>query len=177
MKKLLLSIVLFVLALTPAAFAATGTSANSMTLSVGAEASITIGSATALTGAGNFANYAGSTAFTYKIRTTPTSGSGNITVQVTTDFSPAGGPSVATPPTAGDALTYTCSASGTSSPTACASAMTASTTATTSVLTVGADAHSAFAGDTGSLAWTLTNDPKYKVGSYTATVTFTVTAL
>jgi len=173
MRKLLFISVLLALVLTPAAFSATTTS---VTLAVGAEASITVGASTALTGAGSFGSYTGSTAFTYKIRTTPTTGTGSVTVQVTTDFSGVGGPSVATPPTAGDALTYACVASGTSSPTVCSGPVTALTTAATSVLTVGADKHSTLAGDTGTVNWTLTNDPKYKVGSYTATVTFTVAA-
>jgi hypothetical protein len=172
MKKLVF-FVLLALALSPAAFAAGN--ATSVTVAVGAEASITVGASTALTEAGNFANYAGSTTFTYLIRTTPSTGTGSVTVKVTTDFSPVGGPSVATP-AAGDSLTYNCTASGTSAPTACSGPVTALTTAATNVLTVGADKHSTLAGDSGTVNWTLTNDPNYKVASYTSTVTFTVAA-
>jgi hypothetical protein len=111
---------------------------------------------------------------TYFIRTSPTSGSGSIVLQVTTDFSPTGGPSVASPPTTGDALTYNCTVS--SPGTACTGPLTAKTTSTTNVGTFGADAHSTFAGNSASVAWTLTNDPLYKVGTYSATVTFTVNA-
>jgi hypothetical protein len=40
----------------------------------------------------------------------------------------------------------------------------------------GADAKSTAAGNTGSVAWSLTNDPTYATGAYTATVTFTISA-
>jgi hypothetical protein len=111
---------------------------------------------------------------TYFIRTSPTSGSGSIVLQVTTDFSPSGGPSVGTPPTTGDALTYNCTVS--SPGTACTGPLTAKTSGTTSVASFGADAHSALAGNTASVSWSLTNDPLYKVGTYNATVTFTISA-
>jgi len=172
MKKSLLLFALLALALSPAAFAA---STTSVTVAVGAEASISVGAATPLTEAGNFANYTGTTTFTYQIRTTPSTGTGSVSVKVTTDFAPTGGPSVASP-AAGDSLTYSCTATGTSTPTACTGPITALTTAATNVLNVGADKHSTLAGDSGTVIWTLTNDPNYKVGSYTSVVTFTVAA-
>lgn len=155
-------------------FAATGTTSVSVT--IGAEASISISAGgTPLTSSGVlFANYTGTTNFTYKVRTGQASGSGSIVLQITTDFGGTGGPKVASPPTAGDTLAYTCSVA--SSGTGCSSSQTASTTSTTSVATFGADAHSVKAGDAGSVAWTLTNDPVYKTGSYTATATFTISA-
>ena len=155
-------------------FGPTGT--TTLTLTVGAEASIRVDTAsTALTTVGAvFNNYTGTTNFTYKIRTTKTTGSGTITLQVTADFSPVSGPSVATPPTAGDALAYTCTL--TAPGTGCAGSVTSSTTAATSVATFGAGARSAAAGNTGSVGWTLTNDPQYQTGAYTATVTYTISA-
>jgi hypothetical protein len=172
MKKLIsVFFVTLVLALAPSAFAA---NATTVSVTVGAEGLLTIPAATTLSGAGGFANYTGSTAFNYMIRT---NAAGSVTLQVSTDFSPTLGPSVAVPPTAGDALTYSCTAAGTSTPTACSGPVTASTTTTTSVLTVGANKYSAASpGDTGTVSWTLTNDPKYKVGTYTATVQFTISA-
>ena len=119
-------------------------------------------------------NYTGTTSLTYKVRTTKVGGSGAITLKVTTDFGPAGGPSVATPPTAGDTLAYTCTL--TSPGTACSGSQTASTAAGTPVGTFGADAKSASAGNGGTVAWTLTNDPQYSTGTYTAIVTFTISA-
>lgn len=155
-------------------FAGSGTTTLSVT--VAAEASIAINSGTtSLSTTGTlFADYTGSTNFTYKVRTGQSSGSGSIVLQITQDFNGTGGPSVASPPSAGDALTYTCTVA--SSGTGCSSAQTASTTATTPVATFGADAHSTKSGDAGSVAWTLTNDPVYKTGNYTATATFTISA-
>ncbi len=153
-------------------FATTGTTTVSVT--VGAEAAIRIDTSTTTltTAATTFAAYTGTTSLTYKIRTTQSTGTGAITSRVTTDFAPTGGPSVATPPTAGDLLQYTCTIA--SPGTACSGTQTASTSADTSVATFGADARSALAGNSGSVAWTLTNDPVYKTGTYTATVTFTM---
>jgi len=148
-----------------------------LSVTVGPEAAIQIAStASSLAATGNTfgSDFLGSTSFTYKIRTSKTGGTGNIGVEVTSDFSPTSGPSVASPPTAGDTLTYTCTVA--SPGTGCTGSQTASTTAVTSVATFGADAHSAKTGNTGSLNWDLTNDPKYGTGSYTATVTFTISA-
>ena len=168
----LLAVFASVTALHGQSFGPTGTTTLSVT--VGAEAAIEVlNGSTALTGAA-FADYTGTTNFLYKIRTNPGSGSGTITVQVTGDFSPDNGPSVASPPTAGDALTYTCTvvAPGT----ACSGTQTADTGSATPVASFGADARSDNAGNSGSVAWTLTNDSKYQANTYTATVTFTISA-
>jgi hypothetical protein len=93
---------------------------------------------------------------------------------VTSDFSPVSGPSVLTPPTAGDALTYTCTLAAPG--TACPASPTSSTTVATAVGTFGTDAKSTSAGNTGTINWSLTNDPLYATGSYSATVTFTISA-
>jgi len=170
-----LAVVMLVLAGTAhAQFNTTGT--TTLSLTVAAEASLRIDTAT--TTLGNigtiFADYTGTTNYTYKIRTGKASGSGAITLKVTSDFGPAGGPSVGTPPSTGDALTYTCSI--TSPGTACTGSLTASTGSSTSVSTFGADAKSAVGGNTGSVGWNLTNDPQYSTGAYTAVVTFTISA-
>ncbi len=129
---------------------------------------------TNLTSASTFGDYTGTTNLTYKVRTTQSTGAGNITLKVTSDFSPAGGPSVATPPNAGDALAYTCTSSNPG--TACSGSQTSSTSSPTPVVSFGAGANSAIGGNSASVAWDLTNDPAYKTGSYSATVTFTVSA-
>jgi len=158
-----------------------GTGTTTLSVTVGAEAGLTVAATSNLTSVGtNFTSFTGSTALTYYLRTTQSTGSGSITLKVTTDFAPAGGPSVGTPPTAGDALTYTSSGSapgnnGTGAVMAFTN-VTASTTAQTNVATFGADNRSLFAGNSESVAWTLTNDPKYKTGTYSATVTFTISA-
>jgi hypothetical protein len=159
---------------TYAQFAATGTTNLSVTVSAEAALQVTT-STTTLAAIGTIFNpYTGTTNLTYKIRTTQSTGTGSVTLKVTSDFSPANGPSVATPPTAGDALTYTCTAAAPG--TACSGSLTASTTASTSVATFGAGASSANAGNAASTVWSLTNDPLYHTGAYSATVTYTISA-
>lgn len=177
MKKyaFILSAVLLVL---PLAALGQATGTTTVTVTIGAEATISITNGTTnLTAGTTFGNFTGTTNFTYQIRTTQSGGSGSVTLKVTSDFSPAGGPSVAAPPSPADKLTYTCTGSGPSVPGPCATAQTASTTTSTPVLNFGADAHSnASPGDNGAVSWTLVNDPKYKTGAYSATVTFTISA-
>ena len=178
MKKKLFLTALGLLVGSSLAYAQLGgsTGTTTMSVAVAAEAGLTVNtSTTTLSSTGtNFSSYTGTTSLTYYIRSTPTTGSGSIVLKVTTDFAPTGGPSVGTPPTGTDALTYNCTVS--SPGTACSGSQTSSASATTSVGTFGADAHSTFAGNSASVAWTLTNDPLYKVGTYTATVTFTISA-
>jgi hypothetical protein len=157
-----------------AQFAGTGT--TSMSVTVAAEAALQVNTATTtLANVGTIFNaYTGTTNFTYKVRTTKVAGTGTITLQVTSDFSPANGPSIATPPTAGDAMTYTCTT--TAPATGCVGTVTSATASATSVATFGTNAHSANAGNAGSVAWSLTDDPTYQTGAYSATVTFTISA-
>jgi hypothetical protein len=156
-----------------AQFAATGT--TNLSVTVGPEAGLQVTtSTTTLTAAGTVFNpYSGTTNLSYKIRTTQSTGSGSVTLKVTSDFS-AGGPSVTTPPSVGDALTYTCTAAAPGTP--CSGSQTASVSSATSVATFGAGASSSNAGNAASTIWSLTNDPVYKTGSYSATVTYTISA-
>jgi len=129
-----------------------------------------------------FTHYTGSLTVQYKERTSA-GGTGSITVQATTDFPCASaGPCIAVPPTAGDALTYTCS--GATLGTSCAGTQTISTTVSRNVVT-GVPASSCTGGgapcsaatpNTVTLNFALTDDPKYKTGAYTATLTFTISA-
>jgi hypothetical protein len=153
-----------------------GSGTTTVSVTVGAEASIAINtSSTALTSSGTlFADYTGTTNLTYKVRTTPSTGSGSIVLQITSDFNGTGGPKVNNPPTSGDKLSYDCTVA--TSGTGCGANQTASTSSTTPVATFGSDAHSTRAGDAGTVSWTLTNDPAYKTGSYNATATFTISA-
>ena len=153
---------------------------NTTTLSVvvPAEAALTVTTGTtslATTGTNFGTPYTGTTNFNYEIRTTKSSGSGSITAKVTADFGGAGGPSVGTPPSPGDALSYTCTVTAPGA--SCTGSQTASTTASTSVATFGSGANSARGGNGGSVAWSLTDDPLYATGSYSATVTFTISAI
>jgi len=179
MKKSLLLTIALLLA-TSFAYGQSSTGTTTISLTVGAEAALTVAATPALTSTGtNFSNYTATTSLTYFIRTTAVGGSGSVVLQVTTDFPCAsGGPCVAAPPTAGDALKYTSSGSnpGNNGTATFYSALTASTSAQTNVATFGADNRSLIGGNSASVAWTLTNDPKYKTGSYSATVTFTISA-
>jgi hypothetical protein len=157
-----------------AQFAATGTTTVSVTISAEAALQVTTSTTTLAATGTTFSAYTGTTSLLYKIRTTQSTGTGTITLKVTSDFSPANGPSVATPPSAGDALTYTCTVAAPG--TGCSGSQTSSTTASTSVATFGAGASSANAGTAASTAWSLTNDPTYKPGSYSSTVTYTISA-
>ena len=154
----------------------TATGATTVTVTIGAEAGLNIiNSSTPLTATGsNFTKFTGSTSLTYSVRTTAGGGDGSITLKVTSDFSPAGGPSVGRPPSPGDALSYTCTVGNPGTP--CTGSQTASTSAQRPLATFGADAHTASGGSTASVNWSLTNDPQYKAGTYTATVTFTISA-
>jgi len=183
MKKTLLVAVMALLFTTSFAYGQSGTGTTTVSVTVAAEAALTVNTGTTtLTTTGFFAPYAGTTNLTYYIRTTQSTGSGSLALQVTSDFGGAsctGGPCVATPPSAGDALTYTCTVSapgnnGTATP--CTGSVTAKTTAQTNVATFGADNRSLVTGNSGSVTWALTDDPKYKTGTYTATVTFTISA-
>jgi len=154
----------------------TGTTTVSVTVVAEAALTVTNGTTTLASAGTNFTNYTGSTGLTYYVRTTQSGGSGSLTLKVTSDFSPANGPSVANPPSTGDKLAYTCSVSGAG--TDCTGSVTSSTSTGTSVVTFGANAHTVTfpGGDTATTAWTLTNDPKYYTGSYSATVTYTISA-
>ena len=177
MKKVTLfasAALLFSTSVMRAQWAATGT--TTLQVTVAAEAALQVTTATTnLTAVGSiFNNYTGTTNLLYKIRTTAGTGTGSITVKITADFAPAGGPSVASPPTAGDTLGYTCVAAAPA--TACAGSITSSASASTNVASFGAGANSAGGGSAASTSWTLTNDAAYKTGAYSATATYTISA-
>ena len=129
-----------------------------------------------LSGSGTtFLLYSGTLPVSYRVRTT-TTGGGSITVQATSDFSPAGGPSIAS-----GVLTYTCG--GASLGTTCSGTQTVTTTGQTPVLTVpggactgGGGVCSASDPNSVSLSFVLTNDPQFKTGTFSAALTFTISA-
>lgn len=153
----------------------TGTTTLSVTIGPEAALTVTTGTTSLTTASTTFGNaFTGTTSLNYFIRTTKTTGAGTITLKITTDFAGAGGPSVATPPSSGDTLGYTCTVSAPG--TACTGTQTASTSAATGFGTWGAGANSAKAGNSASVAWSLTDDPAYATGTYSATATFTISA-
>src|SRR5208283_1908743 len=122
-----------------------------------------------------FQPFTATVAVSYEVRTTPV-GSGSITLQVTSDFTPTGGPAAAA-----GALTYVCS--GANLGTACSGTQTASTTTQTPVLTVPASTCTGGGGacsgqnpNSMNLTFTLTDSPAYPTSTYSANVTFTISA-
>jgi hypothetical protein len=125
-----------------------------------------------------FSTFSGTVPVQFMIRTSP-GAAGTITVQATSDFSPAGGPLV----TSGN-LTYTCS--GATLGTACSGTQTVSRTLQTPVLNVssaggtctgGGGACSAASPNSVSINLSLPNDPTLSTGTYSAQVTFTISAM
>ncbi len=154
------------------------TATANLAVTVGAEAAIVVNTSPAFASSGIFGNYTSTTTLTYYVRTITT---GAVTVKITTDFSTGGaggGPSVLSPPTSGDTLTYTCTAVPpvTGTATACGTAQTASTTSATNVIGFASTTQSAKIGDGATTTWTLTNDPSYAAGTYTAVATYTISA-
>lgn len=135
------------------------------------------GTVTLSSGGLNFQNYTGSLSVTYRARTT-TSGNGNLTVQGSTDFSPTSGPRISA-----GALTYTCS--GSTLGTACSGTQTMSMTSATNVVTLPSSACTGAAPcplntpnpNQVVMGLSLTNDPAYPTGSYSASITFTISAI
>lgn len=150
----------------------TGTSTLSLTVGAEATLAITNGTTNFAEGSGAFADYGATTQFSYSIRTIT---SGQITLAFASDFSPTTGPSFINSATTGDKLTYTCTNS--QSAVACSTSqnVTAITTAYP-VAAFGTSYTTPRAGSTGSVIWNLVNDPNYLQGSYSTTATFTISA-
>jgi hypothetical protein len=132
-------------------------------------------------GNSSFNSFTGTMTLSYRARTRQGTGQGAITVKASTDFSPAGGPSIANPPSAGDKFTYTCS--GATLGVACFGTQTVSTTAATTVVWLGASACTGGGApcstanpNSANVTFILSDDPKYKTGSYSATLTWTISA-
>jgi hypothetical protein len=124
--------------------------------------------------------FAGTMILNYRARTSQWGG-GIITVQATSDFVPSGGPSISAPPSPGDAFSYTCG--GATLGLACFGTHVVSTSFATPVLWIGAlactgggEPCSASDPNSANVTFILTDDPKYKTGSYIATLTWTISA-
>lgn len=122
-----------------------------------------------------FSAFHGSLNLNFMVRTSPV-GSGSLTVQAT-QFAPTGGPVIA-----GSNLTYTCSAATVGS--ACSSSTPTSLTTTTATSVVNAIGASTCTGSgcAGSdpqsvhIDFSLINSPQFSTGTYTSTLTFTISA-
>ena len=160
----------------PAA-AGTGTAGQTLTATISPVGALTAPATAVLTTSSTtFQPFTVTVPVNYQIRTTP-AGSGAITLQVTGDFTPSGGPSAAT-----GALSYLCS--GVNLGTPCSGTQTASTTSQTPVLSVPASACTGGGGSCSAqnpnsmnISFKPTNNPAYPTGSYSARVTFTISAM
>jgi hypothetical protein len=129
----------------------------------------------------NFNGFAGTITLSYRARTSQGTGNGAITVKASADFMPAGGPSIAQPPSSEDKFNYTCK--GATLGNSCSGTQTVSTTAATNVVSIGASACTGGGApcsvnnlNSMRVTFTLTDDPAYKTGSYSATLTWTISA-
>jgi hypothetical protein len=123
-----------------------------------------------------FQSYSGSLTVSFRARTTP-GGSGSITVKASADFTPAGGPSIAS-----GGLTYTCGAATLG--TGCPGTSTVSTSSQTTVATIPASACTGGGGscsasdpNTVQVNLTLANSPVFQTGAYSASLTFSISAI
>lgn len=157
----------------------TVTATQTLSAAISPKGKVSVSPAVSLVNSGTaFTTYSGALPVQFYIRTSPGS-AGTITVQATSDFSPAGGPLV----TSGN-LTYTCS--GPTLGTACAGTQTVSRTLQTPVLNVssaggtctgGGGACSAAAPNSVSINLSLPNTPTFSTGTYSAQLTFTISAM
>jgi len=171
--------------LSVAVLAGTSFSAHGATAMANQNLTVTVNAAWSLLSPGIASLTHGQTAFQpyqatvpirYEARTTAM-GSGKITLQVTSDFSPAGGPSVSK-----GELTYTCDSATLGAP--CTGPQMPSTSIQTPVLTLPASACTGGGGpcsgpdpNSVNLTFTLIDDPGYATGTYSANVTFTISAI
>jgi hypothetical protein len=155
---------------------ATGSATQSLSASINPIGALTVPASASLSpGTIAFQPFTGNLTLNYELRTTPTGG-GTIGLIVSSDFSPSGGPSIAS-----GALAYSCS--GASLGTACSGTQTVSTTTQTPVLTLPASACTGGGGacsnqdpNSVNLNFKLTDDPGYATGTYSAQITFVISA-
>jgi hypothetical protein len=163
------------------------TTLGTQTLNLNAEAAGLLygfpGSLTLSKSGSLFNSYTGSLTIQYRVRTTASVGTGSITAKASTDFTCASkGPCIATPPSTGDALSYTCT--GATIGSNCSGTLDISTTAATNIVTAIPAASCTGGGSPCSTAnpntvvvnFSLTDDAKYQTGSYSATLILTISA-
>ena len=160
----------------PLMFANSASTTQTMNLNLNPAGKVQVVTSTVnLTHTGSiFNDFAGSESLNFKVRTTISTGSATLTAKASAEFSPTTGPLVAN----GD-LTYTCTGSNF---TACSGPQTVSTTTAKTVVSAGAGVcvgTGCAAPDPSSVTvnMLLTDNPAYKTGSYSTTITFTFSLL
>lgn len=153
--------------------AQTLTSTQSLGLSLASSATIlTVTPSLTLLSSGTFISFGGSTIVTTEVRTVA-SNTGQLVLQVSSDFSPATGPLVS----AGK-VTYQCSASyGTPCSgqiQASVSSQTLVTSYSTGSCTGGGGSCSSSDPNTNTITFTVADNPTYRTGLYSAGITITI---
>jgi hypothetical protein len=167
-------VIVGILAACGAAYSGSGTATQTVSIVLSPLGKIYVPSSLNLLISGTaFSAYTGALPLTFRARTSA-SGAGSITVQANGDFTPAGGPSVAS-----GMLTYTCTGGGYGS--ACSGTQTVSVTAQRPVLTLGSQ--SCTGGGSGcsamdpasvDLMLRLDNDPVVQTDNYQVQLIFTI---
>jgi hypothetical protein len=160
-----------------AALGATSTGTQTLNVGIGAIGKLAVvPSSISLTHTGSiFAGFTGIVTVQYEVRTQLSTGSASLTLKAANNFSPSTGPSV----TNGD-LTYTCS--GATLGVGCSGTQTASVSSQTGVVTLGSGLCTG-TGCPGSSPNSITvnlnlaDSPLFKTGSYSTSLTFTISAL
>ncbi len=155
----------------------TATLSQTLNLTIGAISKVSVPASLSLTATGSIFNaYTRTLTVSFRARSTAAGSGGTITVLATTNFTPANGPNVSSA-----TLTYTCSAATLG--TACSGTQTVSLSSSTSVLTIPASACtgggspcSSADPNTVNVNLSLPNDPTYKTGTYSASLTFTISS-
>jgi hypothetical protein len=155
----------------------TGTAGQTLTATLAPVGALTTpGTVTLSKNTNAFQPFTATVPVSYQVRTTP-AGSGSITLRVTSDFTPSGGPSAAN-----GALTYVCSGANLGTP--CSGSQTSSTAGQTQVLSIPSSACTGGGGacsnqnpNSMTVTFTLADSPVYPTGTYSASVTFTISAM
>lgn len=123
----------------------------------------------------HFGTLAGSLTLSYWARTSSASGGGSVTVQASSDFSPAGGPSI-------NAVSFTCS--GATLGAGCSGSQPLATSSQTSLVSLPGGACTGGGGicstqepNTVLLTFSVPSKPQYKTGTYSVQITFTISTL
>ncbi len=173
-RRPLLVIVCLVMA--GACRADTGSATQQLSAQLGAIGKLSVPASLLLTASGTtFMAFSGNLSLSYRVRTT-LGGGGTITLRATSDFSPAGGPLISA-----GALTYACI--GATLGAACSGTSAVSSTGQTLVVAIpgqactgGGGACSVADPNSISINFILLNDPGYQTGTYSAQLTFTISA-
>jgi len=157
---------------------ATGSATQGLTAVIYPAAKLSVPASVGMTAAsGKFSSFQASLPISYRVRSTAMGG-GNIAVQVTSDFSPTGGPSAGA---GAGALMYSCASASLGTP--CAGTQVAAPNSQTPVLAIPAGACTGGGGacspldpNSVTINFTLSDDPGYATGSYSAQLTFVISS-